>query len=110
MRIGKLRHRVEIQQQQHTQDPQNGEMVETWVALATVWASIEPLSVRDFVASNANQSEVTARIVIRHRDDVDSTCRAVYRGKVYNVVGVMTDAKSGVEYLTLAVNEGVNNG
>ena len=110
MRTGKLRHRITLQRPGLSQDPQTGEMVPGWQDVATVWASIEPLSAREFIAAQAGQSEVSARVVIRHRDDVDATMRALYRGKLYNIHGVLADPKSGLEYLTLPVSEGVGNG
>lgn len=110
MRTGKLRHRITLQRPGLSQDPQTGEMVPGWQDVATVWASIEPLSAREFIAAQAGQSEVSARVVIRHRDDVDATMRALYRGKLYNIHGVLADPKSGLEYLTLPVSEGARDG
>ena len=110
MRTGKLRHRITLQRPGLSQDPQTGEMVPGWQDVATVWASIEPLSAREFIAAQAGQSEVSARVVIRHRDDVDATMRALYRGKLYNIHGVLADQKSGLEYLTLPVSEGARDG
>lgn len=110
MRAGKLRHRITLQRPGLSQDPVSGEMLPGWQDVATVWASIEPLSAREFISAQAGQSEVTARIVIRHRADVDATLRALHRGKVYNIHGVLADPKSGMEYLTLPVSEGVNDG
>ena len=110
MRSGKLRHKVTIQRPGLTQDPESGEMLPGWADVATVWASVEPLSARDFIAAQAGQSVVVARIVIRYRPDVDAAMRVLYRDKFYNIQGVLGDAKSGLEYLTLPVSEGVNDG
>ena len=104
---GKLRHRVELQEQQIAQDPNTGEMVTTWVTIAQPWAEIVPMSGREFMAAGAEQSEVRGRIVIRYRDDVDSSMRVVYRGRYYNILAVLPDAESGKEHLTLMVGEGV---
>jgi SPP1 family predicted phage head-tail adaptor len=110
MQNGKLRHRVSLQRLTHTQNTTTGEMVATWAEVAKVQASIEPLSAREFVAASANQSAVAARIVMRYRDDVTAKMRIVYRGKVYNIEGVLPDTKSGIEYMTLPVSYGVNAG
>ncbi len=110
MRAGKLRHRVRIERRGSVQDPETGEMIPGWAEVATVWASVEPVSARDFIASRAGQAEITARIVMRHRDDLDATMRIVHRGKVYNIQGVLPDPDSGLEYVTLPCNEGVNDG
>ncbi|GHB30484.1 phage head closure protein [Salinicola rhizosphaerae] len=110
MQAGKLRHRVRLESKQLTQNPQTGAMVESWQPVATVWASIEPLSAREFIAAGAEQSSVTTRIVIRYREGVTAQMRAVSRGKTYNIEGVLPDPRSGREYLTLPCSEGVNDG
>ncbi|KCB41287.1 phage head-tail joining domain protein [Bordetella hinzii 5132] len=59
--------------------------------------------------SAAGQSEVTARIVMRARD-ILATDRIIHRGTVYNIRGVLADKDSGLEYVTLPVGTGVNEG
>lgn len=104
---GLLRHKVQLQAPQIAQDPDTGEMVKTWVTIAEPWAQIVPSSAREFIAASAEQSEVRGRIVIRYRGDVDASMRIVYRGKWYAILGVLEDAESGLEHLTLPVAEGV---
>ena len=106
---GKLRHRVSIERVTRTQDPATGAITDTWTEIAKVWAGIEPLSVREFVQSAAGQSEVTARITIRARD-ILATDRIIHRGTAYNIRGVLADKDSGLEYITLPVGTGVNEG
>lgn len=106
MRAGPLRHRIAVQRQELTQDENTGAMVVRWVDACRPWARVEPLSARDLIAAQANHSRVTARIVIRYRDDIDATMRIMYRGKTYTIEGVLPDMKSGLEYLTLPVAEG----
>lgn len=115
---GLLRHRVRIEQLvspvDSNGDPLRGEQGEildpVWTLLATVWAAIEPLSAREFVQSAAMQSQVVARITIRHRSDVNAAMRVVHGSKLYNIEGVLADKDSGMEYLTLPCSEGVNAG
>lgn len=106
---GKLRHRVSIERITRTQDQVTGAISETWTEIAKVWAAVEPLSAREFVQSAAGQSEVTARITIRSRD-ILATDRIIHRGTVYNIRGVLPDKDSGLEYITLPVAAGVNEG
>ncbi|MDL2200668.1 phage head closure protein [Halopseudomonas aestusnigri] len=111
MRNGKLRHRIRLEVPIKEQDSATGEDVITgYQELATVWASFEPLSARDLVAAQAAKSQITARIVTRYREGLSATMRAVHRGQVYSVHGVLPDPKSGREYVTLPVSEGVRNG
>lgn len=107
---GRLRHRVAIQRPQQVQDPVTGALTPIWVPVADVWAEIVPLSAREFVAAQAMNSEVSTRITIRRRADVDSTCRILHGGVVYNIAGVLADPVSGREYLTLPCSTGANDG
>lgn len=119
IKAGALRHRIRIEALQDLrdstgeviQDPQSGEVMRAWVLVREVWAAIEPLSVREFVASNALQSAVTARITIRYREDLDASMRLVHNGRIYNPQGFLPDAWDGLSYLTIpAAIAGVNEG
>lgn len=120
---GRLRHRVRIEQLDYVrdsfgeavQDPNTGETVRAWVEVETVWAAIEPLSTREFIQSQATQSAIKARIVIRQRDDLDAGMRLVHvrTGKpdvLYNPEGFLADPVSGLEYLTIPVSSGLTDG
>lgn len=116
MKAGKLRHRVVPQKFVTVQDPQSGEIVKSWVNLITtntdggLYAEVSPLSAREFVAAQAFKNVITTRITIRRRDDVTPECRLLFRGKIYNIEGVLPDPVSGLEYATLPCSEGVNDG
>ena len=112
MRAGKLRQRISFQAPSMVQEPETGEMINVW---ETIWekvpASVEPLSARDLIAAQAGQSEASGRMVIRYRAGVLPTMRIIHRGDVYNVQGQpMPDPDSGLEYLTILVAKGVNDG
>lgn len=109
MDAGDLRHRVTLQRKVQVRDSEGG-VVTDWEDVATVWAKIAPLSAREFTAAAAVQSKVVARITIRFRDGVVASMRAVHGAKLYNIEGVLPDQESGLEYLTLPVSEGVNEG
>jgi SPP1 family predicted phage head-tail adaptor len=111
MEAGKLRHRVDIQQPTHTQDTTTGAVTTTWTNLHTsVPASVEPLSVKEFLQSRTEQSETSVRVMIRYRAGLTADMRIVHRGKVYNPQGFLADKVSGLEYLTIPCSEGVNEG
>jgi SPP1 family predicted phage head-tail adaptor len=111
LKSGTLRHRVDIEQQVHAQNPQTGEMVTTWsVFAASIPASIEPLSAREFIQAAATQSSVTARVVIRYLPGVTAAMRVRHGTQLYNIHGVLADKVSGQEYMTLPVSEGLTDG
>lgn len=114
---GKLRHRVRLERFDPVedsngvvQDPNSGEVLREWTLVAEVWAAIEPLSVREFVQSGAGQSQVSARVTLRYRSDLNATWRIVHNGRIYNPDGVLADKESGLEYVTIPVSEGINPG
>ena len=107
---GKLRHRVTLQRNDETQDTDTGAMLQAWVDVATVLASVEPLSGREFVAAQAVQSNVSVRIVVRYRAGITPAMRLIHAGQIHNIAGVLPDQDSGREYLTLMCGQGENNG
>lgn len=107
---GKLRHRVTIQRQAQSRDAASGDVKVSWSDVATVWAAVEPLSVREFIAAQANQSQITARITIRYRSGLTADMRILHRDQVYNPQGWLADPESGLEYLTSPCTAGVNDG
>lgn len=110
MKAGPLRHRITIQQKTQVRDSA-GNVSYEWNDLhANIAARVEPLSVKEFVQSKSMQNEVTKRIVIRYIDGLDATMRIVYRNKIYNPEGFLEDLDSGLEYLTIPVSEGLNDG
>ena len=60
----------------------------TWQTQATVWAAVEPLSVREFLQSQSMQSEITTRITIRRIPNVDATWRVLHGSTAYNIHGI----------------------
>lgn len=109
MRIGSLRHEVTIQSLAEGVNVA-GDTVATWSDVATVWADIQPLSAREFIAGQALQSDVSARITIRYLEGITAAMRVVHGATIYNIRGVLPDQASGREYLTLPCSQGVNNG
>lgn len=112
MQSGKLRHRLSLQEQGQTQDPQTGQLVVKWQEVVKLWASVEPLSAREFIAAKTHQSQVSARVVIRAQDGINASQRLVdtRTGAIYNIEGVLPDPKSGHHWMTIPVSEGVNDG
>lgn len=103
---GKLNHRVELWSQNTTQDV-NGNPVFVWSPQGSVWAEVVPLSAREFVSAAAMQSKVVARITLRYRSDIQPTWKIRFRSIWYNIEGVLPDAVSGLEYMTLPVSYGI---
>lgn len=105
----RLRHRVTIEQVTETRDTWGG-VDTTWSTLhASVPAEIVPLSGREFVAAQAAQAGVTARMTIRYVPGITTKMRVVHGSDIYNIEAVLPDPTLR-RHLTLMVSTGVNNG
>ena len=107
---GKLRHRIDIQKKVQTQSS-SGAIVDSWENVyKCVAAAIEPVSVKEMIASQSMQSQITTRITIRYQPGLDGTMRIVHNGRIYNPAGWLPDPDSGLNYVTAPCSEGVNQG
>lgn len=84
MRAGKMDRRVTIQSRSTAADAQ-GQQIETWTAVATVWASKRDLRGREYFAAQAVNADVNTVFEIRHRTDVTVLHRVVCEGVTYDI-------------------------
>ena len=83
---GQLNQRVQLQQRAGTADGL-GEAAAAWVNVGTpLWAKVEPLTGREYLAAGALQQAVDTRFVIRHRAGVTPSMRLVWQGRPYDIV------------------------
>jgi SPP1 family predicted phage head-tail adaptor len=108
MRAGDLRRRVTIQKRQSTQDG-DGQRSETWTAVATVPAKIEPLGGRELLLAKAMGAESTHQVTMRYRADLDATMRIVYQGRIFNINN-LNDPDARHEAVVAMCTEGANVG
>ena len=87
---GKLNKRITITKP--TADPdQNeyGEVTSSDSEVATVWASIEPVSARDMEVAKAFKSTVSHKVTIRHHSDVDYGYAVEWNGRTFSINGIL---------------------
>ena len=102
MKASSLRNRITVYQPVSTSSPMGGSGPASWTPTRILWASFEPLSVKDVINAQAADSETTARCVLRYRTDITSKMRIEHRGKMYAIDGdPLPDDHSGIEYITL---------
>lgn len=105
MTAGQLRERVTIQQESLTPDGGGGSTL-AWADVATVWASVEPLSGRERMQAQQLESAVDYRVKIRHRADVTAGMRLVWGSAIMNIRAVYNEDRKR-KYLTLDSERGV---
>lgn len=67
MRAGKLRNQVNVRNLVEKQSTITGELVRSWsTVIVGAWASIEPLSGREYFASQQTQSRIDTKITLRY--------------------------------------------
>jgi SPP1 family predicted phage head-tail adaptor len=87
-------HRIRIQRLTEGQAP-NGEPLDEWLLVAEVWSDIRDIGGREFVAAGAERSEVTTRIRIWRRGDIDASMRVLHGTRVYNIKAVIEEGARG---------------
>lgn len=106
LKAGKLRHKITIENSVLVQQS-DGSVEATYQKFLSCWASIEPLSVKEFIAANTTEHKITCRITVRYNSGITNEMRVKHGTKIYNIEGVQPDLDSGIEYLTLACSTGV---
>lgn len=91
MRAGKMRDRVTLEWLTNTGRSDSGEPTSSWVPGDTVWGNIEQLRGKLWFAADQANSQTTARIRMRYRDDVANatgkTLRISDGDRLYRVEG-----------------------
>ena len=108
MRLGPLNKRIDIQARSATVDA-FGQESETWATVATVWASVEPLSGRELLAAQQVQGETTHRIRMRYQSGVTTSSRLLFNLRPFDVRSVINKNEAGA-FLELLCTEGPTNG
>lgn len=84
---GKLTERVTIQECAKVQDSVTGEEAESWqsIALGTVWAQVIQQSGMEAVVDARETAKHRIAARIRHRSDVTTAMRIVWRSRQYEI-------------------------
>jgi len=101
--IGKLRHRVTIQNKVTLPDGYGG-VTSTWQDVATVWASVEPLNGRELYAAQQVKAELTHRIRIRYMSGIKPEMRIVFDNRSFDIEAII-DPEERHESLELLCSE-----
>lgn len=95
MKIGELNKRVILQRLTMTKNTY-GEIMEQWDNVATVWASIKPISGREYFAAEAVNSDVTHKVIMRYRADITADMRVKYGDRYFTINSVINANESGI--------------
>lgn len=88
MKIGDLRHRITFEKEVKVPDGYKGFKV-TWQGVVTVWASVEPLSGREYFYGHQIKAEVSHRIKIRYNEKINTEMRIEHRGRILKIESII---------------------
>lgn len=104
MRAGRLREQVTIEKRTTSLDAYGGD-VSAWATLATVWAAVEPVSVREQTKQGGTQQVGLTRFIFRYQAGIalDETCRLVHDSIPYAVDSVINDGQRDRQWTVTAI-------
>jgi SPP1 family predicted phage head-tail adaptor len=103
MKIGDMRHRITFQKPLETPDGYKGHTVQ-WQDVVTVWASVEPLSGREYFYSHQIKAEVTHRVRMRYREGLTVKMRVKHLDRVLAIESLL-DLQERHEILEILCRE-----
>lgn len=104
MDFGRLKHRVTLQRFEIDDGPYREEI---WLDKGKVWAEMSSISGDELIASGAELSSVTYKIIVRFRKDITAKNRIKYDGKIFNIKAVLPNNNRTM--LTLLCEEGLEH-
>lgn len=107
---GDLDRRITLESLSQTKDAEGG-MVDSWPAVATVWAKVAHLSGNERRATShgGQAAEARTEFTIRYRSGLNAKMRVSYSGKIYNIRH-LNDFAEEHRFVVLTCDTGVNDG
>lgn len=103
MDIGKLRHRITFQYLSDNRN-QYGEPTGEWLDFKTVWASINPISGREFFQADTDNSEITHRVFMRYCVGIKRSMRIKFNQRIFGIESIINYEEKNL-YLQLMCKE-----
>lgn len=94
MLVGRFKYRLEIQENDYVDDAE-GNAVEDWRTVRTVWGDIVPVSGREYLSANRDTAEITCKIYLRYLKNLTPRHRIVMKDHVYDIQSVIPDIANG---------------
>lgn len=102
---GALNKRVQFQKFEPGLDENGYQTKEGWKPKFECWASVQPVSAREFWQAESVHAELSHKVIIRFRSDVTADMRIEYSGRTLEICAPPTDPMEDHRYLTLKCRE-----
>ena len=102
VKSGKMNKRVTLQRRSEGRTAV-GQPVDTWSALDTVWADIQPVSGTEHLLASGEASDVTHKVRVRARADfrLAPRDRILYGTRTFDIHSVLDEAERGDLWLIM---------
>jgi len=100
MKIGKLRHLINIEESRVSRDSFGGEVSE-WIQFAEVWADVSPVSGREFTSFKQLNSEITTKITIRYLEGISTEMRILFRDRIFEIESVINPEERNISLILM---------
>ena len=100
MRAGRLRHRVTLQSPAQSRDA-IGAPVTRWIDVATVWAAVEPLTVRELAIFAQTTALASHKVTIRSYSTLKPDWRITFGDRAFEIEGILDKEERGREMTVL---------
>ena len=82
---GKLNKRITFQLQDLDSED------EEWEDIATTWASINPISGKEYYSAETINSDLTHKIRLRYRKGITPDMRVIYNDRIFYIISVINE-------------------
>jgi SPP1 family predicted phage head-tail adaptor len=96
MNINGLRHKITLQERKNTEN-EYGESTEEWIDIYTIWASVNPVVGREYFAAETVNSEVTHKIRIRYKENINPFMRVKFKERFFRIISVIDFEEKNLE-------------
>ena len=101
--IGRMRHRVAIQQLDASTQDSRGAPTQAPSTMTTIWAEIRPLQGRELFTAQQRAAQVTHGVTMRYPGfRVTPEMQLNFNGRVFDILAVLDVEEQGVELQILA--------
>lgn len=100
MKIGRLRHRIAIEESIAGRDSFGAEISE-WRQFIKVWADVSPVSGREFIAFKQINAEISTKVTIRYIAGVTTEMRVLFDNRIFEITSIINPEEKNVSLLLM---------
>jgi SPP1 family predicted phage head-tail adaptor len=95
MQIGRLRHRIILEESRITRDSFGAEIFE-WVQVSEIWADVTPLSGKEFVAFKQINAEISSKVTLRYQSGIDTKMRVLFNDRIFEILSIINQDEKNI--------------